>query len=93
MAAIDKTVNKRFSKNSIVKNKKLEVAEDILKKANEMFSTEKKQGIVEEFEKKYGIINFECDIEESKLFYLEVYLTELKYIFHEKDKKRGGVLL
>ena len=85
MADIKETVTKRFSKNSIVKNKKLEVAKNILEKVNGI-----NQEIVKDFEEKYGIINFECDTEKSKLFYLEAYLTELKYIFHQKDKKGEG---
>jgi CRISPR/Cas system CSM-associated protein Csm3 (group 7 of RAMP superfamily) len=79
---IEKNVQDRFDKKSSGKQKKLNVATQVINDVREKTKT-----LIEDFNKEFGIEDYQFDHDQLVIQYMTVFLTEIKYLLR---KQEGG---
>jgi hypothetical protein len=79
---IEKNVQDRFDKKSSGKQKKLNVATQVINDVREKTKT-----LIDDFNKEFGIEDYQFDHDQLVIQYMTVFLTEIKYLLR---KQEGG---
>ncbi len=85
IAEISAAVESRYGKQSDKKQKKLQIADEVLEEVRKAWQSS--PDLPRKFCEQYQIVGYECDENKYQRIYLEAFLQQLKYQYRKQEKE------